>query len=135
MHVRIMVGCVLVLGVVATGCCKKKQEAEDAAAARIASKAISLASGKDVKVQVDGDTVTFTDEEGGVRIHGGKGAKLPTGFPDDLPIYKKSEILQTASTSQDEFMVSIQTRDAGSRILALAARAGLRWRRRTAIAT
>ncbi|MFC1452065.1 hypothetical protein ACFLSJ_01820 [Verrucomicrobiota bacterium] len=112
MNARMMVAWVVVAAVAATGCGKKKQERDDAAASRIASKAISVASGKDVKVKVDGDTVTYTDAEGGVTMHAGKGAKLPQGFPDDLPVYEKAEILHAASMGEDEFSVSLQSKDA-----------------------
>jgi len=117
MKVRMLVVLVVVAGLVVSGCGKKKQEAEQEAAARIVSKAMSMASGRDTKVEVDGDKVTFTDAEGGMTIHAGKGTELPKDFPSDILVYEAAEILHSASRGADGFSVSMQTQDALGKVV------------------
>jgi len=116
MCIKTVVGVVLVVGLLGTGCRKKEKTAEDEAASRIASRAVSLASGKDVKVDVEGETVTFTDAEGEVTVRGGKGTELPANFPKDVPVYKGAEILQTSSHAGTDFSIAFQTRDAVDKV-------------------
>jgi hypothetical protein len=116
MDSRAAVVLVLACGIAVTGCGRNKEQREAEDAARIASKAMSVASGRDVKVDVKGDTVTFTDAKGNVKIQGGKGTKLPPDFPADIPVYKQAEILHTASRDEDQFSVALQSRDAVDKV-------------------
>lgn len=126
MRIRLAVVLMMVGAVVLTGCGGKKEEAksapedvdvapaqqaEDETAAAIVSKAMSMASGEDVKVKVDGDKVTFTAEQGDVTIQGGEGTELPKDFPEDMPVYKNAVILHTATSGKDMFTVSLQSKD------------------------
>ena len=117
MTARFTIALLLVSAVALTGCGKKKQERDEEAAARAASRAMSFAAGKDVKVSVDGEKVTLTDAEGNVTIQGGKGTELPRDFPEDLPVYKQADILHTATRNQNEFSIAFQTSAAMDKVV------------------
>lgn len=52
------------------------------------------------EVDVKGDDVTITTEEGDVSITGDTG-EIPEGFPDDVPIYDDSEVDSATSMTSD----------------------------------
>ncbi len=49
-------------------------------------------------VEVDGDSVTISGEDGDVTIEGG-GAELPEGFPDDFPMHDEAPVDSASSIS------------------------------------
>jgi predicted small secreted protein len=50
-------------------------------------------------VEVEGDSVTISGEDGDVAIEGG-GAELPDGFPDDFPMHDEAPV-DSASSIRD----------------------------------
>lgn len=52
-------------------------------------------------VEVDGDSVTVSGEDGDVTIEGG-GADLPDGFPDDFPMHDEAPVDSASSISGAE---------------------------------
>lgn len=81
-------------GTMASGCGGSKEAPSasgalaNKAAEKIAEAALSQSMG-DVKVNIDGDNVTFsgtTAETGGVSASFGDGAGIPEGFPKDVPL-------------------------------------------------
>lgn len=53
------------------------------------------------EVEVDGDSVTVSGEDGDVTIEGG-GADLPDGFPDDFPMHDEAPVDSASSISGAE---------------------------------
>ncbi len=115
MHVKRILVMVIVLVLAVMGCGEDKRSTEqkeaDETASRIASKAMTIASGKEVNVEVNGETVQFKDADGNVTVHAGKGAKLLDEFPSDLHVYPEGEIIHTTSMGENEFSVTMQTKD------------------------
>ena len=77
--------------------CACQQSAEE----RVASAAISAATGKDVEVERDGGKTTFKTDQGDVTVASGDGLALPDGFPDDVYLpreYKVRSVLNVAGT-------------------------------------
>lgn len=61
----------------------------------------------------DGETFTMTTGDGGASMAIGKGAKLPDGFPKDIPIYAGAEIQMTsADPASSSFSVQAMSSDA-----------------------
>jgi len=89
-------------------CGKKAKKADEAAASAIVSKAVSMASGQETKVDVSGETVTFRGDDGTVVVTG-KGAELPDDFPSDVPVYRGVQIMHSASSAEGHFSVSMTT--------------------------
>ncbi len=94
-------GAALIAG--ATGC---RNIAEKAA-----QSAVEKATG--VKVEEDGDKVTIQGEDGEMEISSKEGS-LPSGWPDEAPLYDKAQISGSTSTKtggQSYFTVSMTTDD------------------------
>ena len=51
-------------------------------------------------------------------VAGGWTKPRPEDFPEDLPVYKKAEILNVLTRSKDEFSISMQTGDALDKVSA-----------------
>ncbi|GAB3338549.1 hypothetical protein [Marilutibacter aestuarii] len=99
--VRLVLATALV-AVLASACQKSAEE-------RMASAAASAATGQDVEVQRDGDTTTFSTDEGDVTVATGEGLSLPDGFPDDVYLpreYTLRSVLNVAGTQ----VLSLSTR-------------------------
>lgn len=105
----------LVVGLASVGCGKKTAEKAEMTdkdvASHIVSKALTLASGKETKVEVGGETITVRGPDGEVVMQGGKGATLPDNFPKDVPIYKGASILHSVAKGTEAFSVSMATKD------------------------
>jgi hypothetical protein len=87
----LLLGGALLLG----GCGKSPAEAATEAAIR-------ASTGKDVKVERDGDQVTFQTEEGEMTISGGENLALPADFPADVylpPGYQVKSLMNVAQAS------------------------------------
>lgn len=52
-------------------------------------------------VEVEGDSVTISGEDGDVAIEGG-GAELPDGFPDDFPMHDEAPVDSASSISDTD---------------------------------
>jgi hypothetical protein len=89
-YVRLAVGVGAAAVLVLTGCGQ--------AAEKAAESAIESASGGDVQVDIGDQTMTFTDEEEGVRVQGGEGTQLPAAFPADLPTPPNGQLMSAAET-------------------------------------
>ena len=64
--------------------------------------AIRAATGEDVKVERDGEKVTFQTDEGEMTIAGGEDLELPADFPDDVylpPGYQVKSLMNVAQAS------------------------------------
>jgi len=120
MGCRMIVVMVLVAAVFAAGCGRKeaKQKAQDKMASDIVSRAVSTASGKDVKVDVKGETVTFKDADGSVTVHTGEDAKVPKAFPKDIPIYTKAEVAAVVNPAENAFSITLRSKDPVSTVAA-----------------
>lgn len=66
----------------------------------------ALADVEGLEVEIDGDDFGYRIEgEDGVVVVG-SGASVPSGFPDDFPIYEDGEIV-TSYEAEDELMVQL----------------------------
>ncbi|MFP7723365.1 hypothetical protein [Lysobacter sp. A3-1-A15] len=86
----------------AAGCSKSPDELA-------AEAAIRAATGHEVKVERDGDQVTFNTDQGEMRIAGGDDLALPDAFPDDIylpPDYRVTSVMDMGGTH----VVSLSTR-------------------------
>ncbi len=60
----------------------------------------------------DGQT-TVTSQDSGAKSVVGKGAKVPEGFPKDIPVYVGVEVLMASESAEDKsFMIRASTKDA-----------------------
>jgi len=55
---------------------------------------------QDVTYKADGDSFTMTTPEGTLTTSSGKSAKVPDGFPKDVPIYPGAEVVSATSMAQ-----------------------------------
>ena len=70
------------------------------------SKSLSKQLGGDVKIEGDGEKVSYKGED--FEFSYDMGGELPEGFPKDLPIYKNSNLLSKwSSTSEGEEGISV----------------------------
>ena len=56
--------------------------------------------GQAVTYKADGDSFTMTTPEGTLTTTSGKSAKVPDGFPKDVPIYPGAEVVLATSMAQ-----------------------------------
>jgi len=66
----------------------------------IAGRFLSGLSGKNVKVDNQGDKVTITGEDGKVAFEAG--GDLPESFPKDFPVYTGAKLVSSFSAKGDE---------------------------------
>lgn len=84
-----------------------------------------LISGEDIVVEDGGSTLTYTDEESGLKISSGQGAEVPDLFPSDFPIPQSATIVSAAENegyvlliiewegmSRDDFLAYVATAQA-----------------------
>ena len=90
---------------------KDARQEDQRTAEKIAEEAIRKAGGGEVKVDLEGDTVRFSSEQGDLTVSSGSGASLPEGFPDDIPIYDDAELLTSAHSQQEEAFNATWTTD------------------------
>jgi len=95
---------VAVLAALSGGCRKKETLAE-----KIMEKAMKSASGNKAEVDISGDTVRITTEDGDVVIAGGANAALPENLPADVPIYKNAGVMQTMDGGDKGFHIMLTT--------------------------
>lgn len=105
------VACVLAVLVLVSAGCGRKSKRDQAAAERMVEGAMRMATGQKTDVDVSGETVRFKSKDGDVVISGGKGGKLPKGFPKDIPSYKGAKVIQSAARDALQFSVALQTDD------------------------
>src|SRR5690606_10531528 len=84
MHAQISARALLVGLVAALSLSGCGPSAEEAAAERTAEAALGALTGHDVEIDDDGETISYTTEEGQVTMTGGGSAQLPGNFPDDV---------------------------------------------------
>lgn len=90
---RLLLGLlVAVLALTVAGC----SAAEDKIGEEIGEGIAGAVVGGDV--EVEGDSVTISGEDGDVAIEGG-GAELPDGFPDDFPMHDEVPVDSASSIS------------------------------------
>ncbi len=70
---------------------------------------------KDSGVNVSNGNVSVQGKDGESATFG-TNAKLPEGFPSDVPIYEPSDIIASATTKKDSYTVSLLTRDDVSKV-------------------
>jgi hypothetical protein len=72
-------------------------------------------------VQVNGDgkngSVTVKSDDGKNSTTFGNGAKLPDGFPTDIPIYKPSTLVAASNTDNTRYSASGKTNDSVSSVV------------------
>ena len=81
------------------------------------SKSLSKQLGGDVKIEGDGEKVSYKGED--FEFSYDMGGELPEGFPKDLPIYKDSNLLSKwSSTSEGEEGISVvlETEDSFTKV-------------------
>lgn len=77
------------------------------------SKSLSKQLGGDVKIEGDGEKVSYKGED--FEFSYDMGGDLPEGFPKDIPIYKDSNLLSKwSSTSEGEEGISVVLESADS---------------------
>jgi hypothetical protein len=94
------------LGFPLAGCSKAAEDTAEKAA----EEAMEEATGGEVDIEDDGDSVTITTEgEDGesVTISGGDTAEVPDSFPDDFPLYKGDVVGSSSLTSGEGSMVTV----------------------------
>jgi len=57
-----------------------------------------VSPGEGVTIEDGGDTVTYTDEESGLKVTSGEGVDIPDGFPADFPLPDQAELLSAADS-------------------------------------
>lgn len=90
----------------------------------LSERATEYAVEKAVEQQTDGNVdldlndgqISYTDNEGN-KVQYGQNVSLPSDFPKDIPVYKGSTILTTATTSEGSY-ISLQTTDSATDVLA-----------------
>ena len=66
----------------------------------------ALADVEGLEVEIDGDDFGYRIEGDDGVVVVGSGASVPSGFPDDFPIYEDAEIV-TSYEAEDELMVQL----------------------------
>ncbi len=107
---RLGTAVLLLLSVVAlSGCASIAEKATEAAVEKTTG----------VSVDKDGDNVTIKTDEGEATVSGD--AKLPDGFPTDVPIYENAKITTAMSNKSDTgmgYIVAFTSQDDAAEIFA-----------------
>ncbi len=103
------VALVLVALSLVTGCGKIREKL----AQKAAEKAVETSTGGDVKISSGG--VTVKDAKGGGAATFGDSAKLPDGWPSDVPAYPDAKIVASMATPQGKTTV-METKDAPAKV-------------------
>ena len=122
----------LILGIVALSSIKKSGEkGKGLAIAGIIISIVIMISGiaagyaiyysankavKDAGLNVDANNKTVTVNKDGKSVSLGENAKLPDGFPSDVPIYKPSDVLAALNSGEQEYSASLVSPDSVSKI-------------------
>jgi hypothetical protein len=94
-----------------TGCGKIREKLAEKAA----EKAVETASGGDVKISGGGSSVTVKDKNGGGTATLGTGAKLPDGWPSDVPVYPDATITAAMAAPTGKTVV-LETKDPAAKV-------------------
>lgn len=107
----------LCLVLVAVPACKK---ASESSAEKAAERAIERATGNKADVNISGEVMKVTGNEGGkefsYEVAGKGGASIPKNFPDDVPRYPGAVVMSSMSQGNEMSMVTFQTGDATDRV-------------------
>src|SRR5690606_1324710 len=104
MHAQISARALLVGLVAALSLSGCGPSAEEAAAERTAEVALGAMIGHDVEINDDGETISYTTEEGQVTMTGGGSAQLPGNFPDDVYLPAGYAVQSTLAMNDDLFI-------------------------------
>jgi hypothetical protein len=86
-----------------TGC----SSGTDSVSEQIAEELIESGTDGDVEVEIDDDSMSMTDEEGG-GFSAGDEAQLPPAFPDDIPLFTYGTLVAAAVLPDDGFTATWQ---------------------------
>ena len=104
-----------------SGCRKRRRSVaakrDEAIAEKIVERAMRTASGGKADVDISGDTVRITSDEGSMVISGGADAQVPSNLPGDVPIYKGAGVLQSMTKDENEFSLMLQSSDDMSKVV------------------
>jgi len=99
-----MAGTLMLSGSLAlTGC----SSGTDSVSEQMAEELIESGTDGDVEVEIDDDSMSMTDEEGGGFSAGGE-AQLPPAFPDDIPLFTYGTLVAAAVLPDDGFTATWQ---------------------------
>jgi len=102
---------------VLAGCNRLAEKAGE----RVAERAMERATGEKVDVDVTKDGATITRDEDGSVTTLGADAKLPAGWPDEVPVYPGAELIAATEVNEEGnqgFNLGLKTADAGEDVLA-----------------
>ncbi|HEV8023827.1 MAG TPA: hypothetical protein VGP37_02950 [Candidatus Nanopelagicales bacterium] len=88
----------LVGALVLTGCSSTTESATE----EMVEEMIESESGGDVQVEIDDDSMSVTDEEGG-QMTAGDEAELPPAFPDDIPLFTAGTLIAAVVLPDEGF--------------------------------
>lgn len=71
---------------------------------------------KDAGLDINTQEKTVTVNKNGESVSVGENAKLPDGFPSDVPIYEPSDVIASLSTGKDSYSASLVSNDSVSKI-------------------
>ena len=71
---------------------------------------------KDAGLDINTQEKTVTVNKDGESVSVGENAKLPDGFPSDVPIYEPSDVIASLSTGKDSYSASLISNDSVSKI-------------------
>lgn len=77
-------------------------------------------AGKNIKVDKDGDSgsINIKTNDGQGSINYGENAKLPDGFPTDVPLYEPSTTVHASKTSDKQYSAGLKTNSSVSDVVA-----------------
>lgn len=79
----------------------------DSVGEQMAEELIESGTSGDVDVEIEDDSMTMTDEDGGGFSAGGE-ADLPPAFPDDIPLFTSGNLIAAAVLPDDGFTATWQ---------------------------
>lgn len=102
--VMITLACVLAL----SGCGKSADE-------QALEQAMEESTGKPASVDMSGNRVEITTEEGSINIDSGEGVAVPDSFPKDIHRYAGAKVTAAMSMPRGQ-MLTLQTPDAAAQV-------------------
>jgi hypothetical protein len=103
-----------------TGCSAVTDKVTEKAAEKAAESAIKGATGADVDIDKEGNSIKVKNDKGDEMEIGNSEGKIPDGFPSDIPIYEGAKIVGNVKTSEGgktNFAVTLDTNDDPSKVL------------------
>lgn len=98
-----------------TGCSKIQEKITEKVAEKAAEKAVEAQTGGKVDIDSNNGSMKIKDEKTGAVVEWGTQAKLPDGWPSDVPIYPGAAIRGSLSV-KDGMSVNLETTDSVDKV-------------------